>query len=256
MRYHDLKSTLRNAPGRMLTVRAAAIRAILSRAQAVIGASKKETKRVSDTLAHRPQAELNVEQTIENILVKPYPDGSDVVVDRRIQKRLDCALMLDTSLSMGGEKLALLAVAATVLAYRLPSEDFALVAFESTASTLKRVRVKMSADEVAKSVLEVPAMGYTNIEAALLEGIRQLVPGRHKNRVGILLTDGKYTAGGDPIPAASRFRMLHVVLLGDFNTDRDMCSAIAAAGHGRVYKASSFANLPRTLHRLLGDLLT
>lgn len=239
----------------MLAIRAAAVRAVLTRAQAVVGVSRKEAKRVNATFRKRPHAELNLEQTFDNTLVKPHPDADDLVVHHREQKELSCAMMLDTSLSMSGQKLALLAVAATVLAFRLPSADFALIAFESAASTLKKMRIKMSVPQVAKVILEVPAIGYTNIEAALAEGIQQLALGRHKNRVGILLTDGKYTAGADPILQAARYRTLHVVLLGDFNTDPDACQAIAKTGHGRLFKAQAFHELPRTLYRLLNDLL-
>lgn len=254
-RYHDLKLTLGPNHSQLPKVRATAVRAVLARAKDVVGASKKETRKRKDSLANRPHAELNIEETLENVSVKPYPDNSDIIVDYKEQKKLDCALMLDTSLSMNGEKLALLAVSATVFAYRLPSEDFSIVAFESTANTLKKMRAKMTVEQIAQKILDVPALGYTNIESALSEGLKQLALGVHKNRVGILISDGKYTAGKDPIPAAAGYRALYVVLIGDFNTDPDNCHAMASTGHGRVYKAPNFQSLPRTLHRLLADLL-
>ncbi|UCD56850.1 MAG: hypothetical protein JSV16_13665 [Candidatus Hydrogenedentota bacterium] len=117
------------------------------------------------------------------------------------------------------------------------------------------IRTQMPIEQVAAKILEVPAVGYTNIEAALVLGLSQLAFGRHKDRAGILISDGKYTAGADPIPVAARYSLLHVILLGDFNTDPDACSAIAEAGHGRVYKAARFERLPRVLHQLLADLL-
>lgn len=231
------------------------MRAVLARAKDVMGSSKKETRKRTDSIVHRPHAELNIDETVENIAGKPYPEASDIIVDFKEQKRLDCALMLDTSLSMSGEKLALLAVAATVLAYRLPTEDFAIVSFESTANTLKKMRTRMSVEKIAEKILDVPALGYTNIEAALKEGRGQLRLGKHKNRVGILISDGKYTAGGDPIPAATGYRALYVVLIGDFNTNPEACRNMAATGRGRVYSAPNFQSLPRTLHKLLADLL-
>lgn len=254
--YHDIYSSLRHTPQKLAEVRAAAVRAILARARAVIGASKKESKRVTDSLLNRPYAELNIEQTLENIIDKTHLDAADIAVDLKEQKRFDCALMLDTSLSMSGKKLALLSVAAAVLSYRLPSEDFAVISFESTARTIKKIRTTLPIEKLVIKILEVPAMGYTNIEAALNEGLTQLAHGAHKNRVGILLSDGKYTAGDDPIPTAARFRALHVVLLGDFNTDPVACSNLAAAAHGRVYEASSLESLPRVLHKLLSDVLS
>jgi hypothetical protein len=159
--------------------------------------------------------------------------------------------MLDTSLSMTGEKLALLAVAATVFAYKLPSKDIAIIAFESTANTIKAIRTQLSVQRIAQKILDVPAMGYTNIEGALSEGLSQLAIGAHKNRIGILISDGKYTAGNDPITVASQYNFLHVILTGDFNTDPATCAAMASAGHGHLYKAPNFQSLPRVLSRLM-----
>jgi Mg-chelatase subunit ChlD len=163
--------------------------------------------------------------------------------------------MLDTSLSMTGEKLALLAVAATVFAYKLPAEDISIVTFESTANTIKKIKTQLSVESIAQKILDVPAMGYTNIEAGLSEGLSQLARGTHKNRIGILISDGKYTAGNDPLPAASRYNFLHVILTGDFNTDPPACTAMASAGHGHLYKAPNFQSLPRVLSRLIADIL-
>jgi hypothetical protein len=254
--YHDLRAELKRTPKKLAEARTVAVRAVLARARAAIGSSKKETRSLLDLFPNRPYAELDIEQTIENIMDKACPDGNDIVVKVKEQKRFDCALMLDTSLSMSGAKLALLAVATAVLAYKLPSEDFAVICFESTASTIKKIRAQLSVEKLVTRILEVPAVGYTNIEAALREGIGQLGRGRHKRRVGILLSDGKYTAGDSPVAAAAGFRQLHVVLLGDFNTDPDACAVMAAAGHGSVYPAPSFESLPRVLHRLVSDLLT
>ncbi len=254
-KYHDLKLALGANHPHIPKVRATAVKAVMARAKDVMGASKKETRKKTDSILNRPHAELELDQTLDNIAVKPYPDGSDIIVEYKEQKKLDCALMLDTSLSMSGEKLALLAVAATVLAFRLPAEDFAITSFESAANTLKKMQSKLSIEQIVQRILDVPAIGYTNIESGLSEGLIQLGRGRHKNRVGILISDGKYTAGGDPIPVAARYRSLHVVLVGDFNTDPQACKEMAASGSGHVYRAPNFKSLPRTLHRLLADLL-
>jgi uncharacterized protein with von Willebrand factor type A (vWA) domain len=156
---------------------------------------------------------------------------------------------------MSGTKLALLAVAAAVVGLKLPSEDFSVVSFESTARLIKKMRKNLPLDQLVIKILEVPAAGYTNIQAGLHEGLNQLKRSRRPDRVGILLSDGKYTLGGDPLLVAKNYLRLHVVLLGDFNIDPRLCAAMAAAGHGRLYEARSFEALPRVLHRLLVDLL-
>jgi uncharacterized protein with von Willebrand factor type A (vWA) domain len=177
-------------------------------------------------------------------------------VESRQQKKFDAALLLDTSLSMSGTKLALLAVAAAVMALKLPSEDFSVISFESSARVLKKIRKTLPIDQLVIKILEVPAAGYTNIQAGLQEALKQLKRGKRPDRVAILLSDGKYTLGGDPLLVAQHFSRLHVVMLGDFNIDPKLCAAMAAAGHGRLYKAPAFETLPRILHRLLVDMLT
>ncbi len=237
-------------------MRKAAVRAILARARAVMGSSGRESHTVLAPLSTRPAAELDIEQTLDNLLENPHLSSSQIAVQYRQQKRVDCALMLDTSLSMTGKKLALMAVGAAVLALKLPSEDFAVVSFESTARSIKQLGVAMPVEQLIIKVLEVPALGYTNIQAGLDEGLRQMNRGRHSKRSGILLSDGKYTVGGDPVASARRYSRLHVVLLGDFNTDPKACAAMAAAGRGRVYEARTFESLPRILHRLVTELLS
>jgi hypothetical protein len=71
---------------------------VLARAKDVVGASKKETRKRTDSIKNRPYAELDIDETLDRIAVTPYPDASDIIVEYKEQKRLDCALMLDTSL--------------------------------------------------------------------------------------------------------------------------------------------------------------
>ncbi|RJP18263.1 MAG: VWA domain-containing protein [Candidatus Abyssobacteria bacterium SURF_5] len=237
-------------------VRASAVRAVLARARAAIGSSKKETKRAFASSQEKPYCELDLDKTVEQVLGKPFPEPSDLCVEYKEQKRFDCALILDTSLSMSGTKLALLAVAAAVVALKLPSEDFSVVSFESSARIIKTIRKSLAVEKLIIKLLEVPAAGYTNIRAGLDEGLKQLKLGRRPDRLGVLLSDGKYTLGEDPLIAAARFPRLHVVALGDFNVDPEFCASMASAGKGRLYEAPSFEGLPRVLHRLLVDLLT
>lgn len=229
---------------------------MLARARDIVGASRKETKRVLDNWHNRPHADLNLEETIDNIADKLHPEATDLLVNVKQQKRFDCVLMADTSLSMSGRKLALLAVAAAALAYKLPPEDFAIVVFESTATTIKAMRQAMRLEEVVTRILEVPASGYTNISHGLEEGLGQLRRGSHRRQCGILLSDGKYTAGRNPVSAAGRYSNLHIILLGDFNTDPHACYEMtAAAGEGSVSKIAALDSLPRELLRLLSRLL-
>ena len=77
--------------------------------------------------------ELDVEATVENLLGKPHPEPGDLIVQRRVDRRHQVVLMVDTSLSMAGEKMALAAVAAAVLALKLRPGDLAVVLFADGA---------------------------------------------------------------------------------------------------------------------------
>jgi uncharacterized protein with von Willebrand factor type A (vWA) domain len=253
--YHEIYPKLRHDPRKLAYVRKEAVNGILSRARAAIGSSKKEVKKKFASFLEKPDGELELDETLDQILGQSPLDAQDITVECREQKRFDCSLMLDTSLSMSGAKLALLAVAAAVMALRVPSEDFSVVSFESAARVIKKIRKTLPTEQLVVKVLEVPAGGYTNIQAGLEEGLKQLKRGRRSDRIGIIFSDGKYTLGSDPLMSAQRFQRLHVVLLGDFNIDPKLCAAMAAAGHGRLYEARSFESLPRVLHRLLIDLL-
>jgi Mg-chelatase subunit ChlD len=101
-------------------------------------------------------------------------------------------------------------------------------------------------------LLEQSSFGYTNLEHALRTSYRDLNRSRrHGRRVGLLITDGKITAGGDPLPLASSFDALHVIMTEDLNMDREMCRQLAAAGHGRLLPLYRFESLPRLIYGIL-----
>ncbi len=69
----------------------------------------------------------------------------------------------------------------------------------------------------------------------------------HRGRAGLLITDGVYTAGGDPLEAAASFSRLYVMLTEDYKMNPELCHAMALAGGGTVFRVESFADLPRRM---------
>ena len=104
---------------------------------------------------------------MENMLGKSVADSTDIIVEIKKERRINTALMIDTSLSMTGRKLAWAAVSTAVLAKRINLKDIAVISFESTANVLKHIGKAESMERLIERVLNVYATGYTNIEDGL-----------------------------------------------------------------------------------------
>jgi len=187
--------------------------AVLRRAGRLVGPLKAATKSVREPLLEPWGGELDVESTVDNLLGRPHPEPGDLIVRRRIDRRHQVVLMVDTSLSMAGEKMALAAVAAAVLALKLRPGDLAVALFADCARLVSRFGEEVPPAELVRRMLAVPCGGGTDIAAALQLGHAELQRGRDPGRSGLLVTDGVYTSGADPLPAAARFGPLHVLLM-------------------------------------------
>jgi Mg-chelatase subunit ChlD len=234
--------------------------AVLQRAARLVGPVKAATRTVREPMLEPWGGELDVEATVENLLGKPHPEPGDLIVQRRVDRRHQVVLMLDTSLSMAGEKMALGAVAAAVLALKLRAGDLAVVLFADGARTVLRLGEEVEPDELVRRMLAVPCGGGTDIAAALRLGHAELQRGRDPGRCGLLVSDGVYTSGADPLPAAARFGALHVLLMEERGR-RDpgvpvttwisprlaVGDAIARAAGGGVVRVDGFAALPRRM---------
>lgn len=234
-------------PGLRAYAERLAARAVLQRAARLVGPLRLATELVREPLRDPFAGDLDVEATLENLVGKRFPEEGDLVVTRRAERRRQAVLMLDTSLSMSGENMAIAAVAAAVLALKLQPEDLSIVVFEDTARAVTRLNVPDPPDEVVASMLDQPVRGYTNIAAALELGAAELERGRDPRRAGLLITDGVATVGGDPVPLAHRFPRLFVLLTEDYKMDPVTCRRIADAGHGDVFPVRAYRDLPRRI---------
>jgi MoxR-like ATPase len=252
--YHRVKSKLPHGELRKQALQIS-VKAVLEKASAILGANKPKAKMQMDEYVRLGYGELEIEETVENILGKDMPERNDIIVSNREEKRMDVALMLDTSLSMTGKKLAWAGVAAAVLAKKLNPKDMAIILFESSATVVKHIDHHVSPDWLVGKILNIPATGYTNIEDALKKGLRELSYGSKPEKVGILVTDGKYTEGGYPLPWAAKYKRLYVLMTEDYNIDEDLCRKMADQGGGKAYSVKRYEDLPYRLHRILSEIL-
>ena len=196
-----------------LCARQLAAGAVLRRAGRLVGPLRASTKTVREPQREPWAGELDLEATLDNVLGKPHPEPGDSIVQRRVDRRHQVVLMVDTSLSMAGEKMALSTVAAAVLALKLRPGDLAVVLFADGARVVSRFGEELTPAELVRRMLVVPCGGGTDIAAALQAGHAELQRGRDPGRSGLLVSDGVCTSGADPLPAATRFGPLHVLLM-------------------------------------------
>lgn len=255
--YHEVKRQLPSAEARR-RAREIAAKAILNRAAQVVGAARRTARSERLPYSVVGRGELLIEETLENIVGfgdAAVPRPEDIIMEIREQKRADVVLMIDTSLSMTGKNLALAGVAAAVLAHKVRPQDYSIVVFESSATVAKPLNVPMTREEAISRILEVPAMGYTNIEDGLRKGLRQLERGRNREQLGILITDGVYTEGENPIALAARYPRLYVLMTEAYKMNRELCRELAARGHGRCFAVNDWAELPYAVSRLMREVL-
>jgi hypothetical protein len=185
---------------------------VLARASRLVGPLRGVTRTIREPLREVHDGELDVEATLDNVLGKPFAQPGDLIVQRREERRHQVVLMIDTSLSMAGEKMALAAVAAAVLALNLRSGDLAVVLFADEARAVVRLHEDVPVTELVRRMLDTPCGGATNVAGARALGHAELERGRNPRRSAVLVSDGLYTAGVDPRATAARFRALHVLL--------------------------------------------
>lgn len=231
-----------------LAVQRRAIDAIVHRARDLVRHARRPVRR--EEVGWPETGDLDLESTLD----RPRPwAASDLRLVRDVPREADLVAVLDMSLSMTGEKIALVALATAIL--RIKLEHVAVVAFDTHPHTLLRTGEALGVRELVRRVLEVPAQGYTNIEAGLERGLGELGRSRRRERVGLLFTDGVANVGLDPVGIAIRYPRLHVVHVGPHNPmGARTCRRLAEAGRGRLYRARAYADLPEVVRRAVREL--
>jgi len=197
--------------------------------------------------------EFDLEATLEDTLDKrDLATYADIVGIERVAQRKIGTIILDTSGSMSGSKLLAAATAAAVAAYHLRHDKYALVAFNTLASTIKGMNQPANIDYIVDTILDTEPAGYTNIADGLERGYEQYRRAGRRESWAILITDGIANRGGDPEPHARRFHSLHVLQTpGTYAQGDETCQRLARLGGGRHIKVQDYTTVPRALIHLL-----
>lgn len=248
LHYHELKK--RMAESKRAKIRATAIRAIVRKALATMGAVQKPYQLMNAPWHSHPQEEFDLEASLEE-----DPTLESLVVERKEPRRAEVIVCLDTSLSMTGRKLAINAVALAVIALQLEPEDLSVIVFESDAVVIKPLETRMNIYEILKKFMEVPAKGLTNIEAGLLKAEAEAKNGKLPKKAVILMTDGRFTAGLSPDYLVPRLPRLHVVQTGNPWSSSRLCKNMAREGRGKYVRVAQLEHLPKALYSLVHEII-
>jgi Mg-chelatase subunit ChlD len=208
---------------------------------------------INNVLFYPGLDEFDLENTLEETIDKPeLVTYSDIFGIERIARKKIGTIILDTSGSMAGEKLLTAATAAAVAAYHLRHDKYALVSFNTQASTIKAMDQYTTIDDIVDLILDTEPAGYTNIADALKIAHIQYQRAQRPESWAILITDGIANRGGSPFPHARIYRNLHVLQTpGTHPQGEETCRRIAELGKGRHIKVESYTSVPRALMRLL-----
>ncbi len=194
--------------------------------------------------------DINLDLTMEEFVNDGTPTLDKIMVNKRDRRRRCFALIIDRSLSMAGYKMVLAALTAAMLAYAAGSYDgYAVLAFNTEVSFLKRVFECVRPEKLVDEILSLRAFGYTDIARALEEAYRELLSAGARRIIGILITDGEWTAGENPLKVAPLFDNLYV--LGVPSKWRGFARAIAERGGGRYVLIRDLSQVPQAVLEIL-----
>ena len=235
-----------------------AVLGIVEKAKNILGSVHKPEKTYlgsfQDYVQSGSRGELELNETLDHVLSQGL-NSEALRFEIKKDKEFRIALLMDTSLSMTGEKIALLAVSVAVVAFCLPTEYLALMGFDSKIRWIKKFNQKINVESLIEKILELPAGGFTNLELALDEASKELNKTKFKNISLVLISDGKYTEGADPTSKAKKFRKLNVLKIGKDQAGRPLLLDLAKLGDGRFFEARKMVDLPKTMYGVVRSVL-
>ena len=206
--------------------------------------------------------EFDLDETIQHNPLNIYKKSltyKDIFGIQRKKKKRKIVMILDTSGSMYGKLLLNAALTTSVMAYNMEKESYGIVLFNSTAMVLKKIDKKKPVIKIIDEILDSEAVGFTNIHIGLEKGLKELnkIKEKTRHKSGILITDGNYNRGKNPLDLAKKFPKLHVIGIpaeNDAERGIDTCREIAQVGQGKFFAVNNYKEIPRALIELLSQI--
>lgn len=179
--------------------------------------------------------------------------ADDVVTRTWAAGRRSICLLVDRSGSMSGHQVALAAMAsAAVLLAADERTDVSVVAFNRDSIVLQHSGQPRPVDDTVGDLLSLRGTGETDLGLALRAASVELERSHARERVAVLLSDAKHTAGQVPDIAARRIDRLHVVGTTSDAESIERGTALARVGRGCYARCESVTELGSVLNTLLG----
>jgi Mg-chelatase subunit ChlD len=147
-------------------------------------------------------------------------------------------LLVDASGSVAGAPLTTAATTAGALAAGTRGDDeLAVVAFWSRAVVLRHLRSPAPPEAVLDALFDLRGGSTTDLALGLRTALAQASGARAPRTEIVVLTDGAWNEGEDPVPvagaAAGAGARVHTLVTVDTDEARTACGRLASAGGGR-----------------------
>ncbi|MCL4422912.1 MAG: VWA domain-containing protein [Actinobacteria bacterium] len=191
--------------------------------------------------------DLDVEASLDAIIAsaarQEAPSLDNLVERRWTSKRPAAALVIDRSGSMGGARLATAALAASVLATRMPA-DHCVLAFSGHVTVVKDIEDRRCPADVVEDLLALRGQGTTDAASALFAARLQLARSQAGRKIAIMLSDCRHNGSGDPALEGAWFD--EVVLLAPA-TDSGDARRLARRMGARLVAIKGPSSIPAAL---------
>ncbi len=254
IKYFPLTKTEREA------IDAQALKGLLHTARRLVGPlatpTERQVKSHDAVLPGERILELDIESTLEDKAttlpstssVHPTPSGSHFLVESALKTPI--IFVLDMSISMRGDKRALLLAAVAALAMRLPPNRRAILAFDSSSHWIEPLDRESTLEDLLMSLLGYTVSGFTNLHQALELLIKELNTRQLRSSQIVFFSDGRSTEGRNPIELAHHFRTLHTVKIGKDFHGAQVLEAMAHKTRGMAIELRSTDELVPGLAKL------
>lgn len=174
-------------------------------------------------------AEIELDRSLERYAEQPEQGLKECLVSLTRQREREAfVMMFDHSYSMKGMKIILAAITTASIAHHFKT-NYAVLAFSNEVSVLKAIDEPTAPEEVLARLFDLQLQGDTDIRLALQRGIRHIR--NFERKTGLILTDGAWNRGGDPLETAARFDKLCVI--GFPPTKKEKIRLLALRGRGK-----------------------
>jgi Mg-chelatase subunit ChlD len=198
-----------------------------------------------------PDGDLDLDATIDGVAdargaARPVT-LDDLTTVHWARPRTAFAVVVDTSGSMTGARLAAAATVAAACALRAPREH-AVLSFAATPDIIRPLVSDVTPAAVAERLLRLRGHGVTRLADALQAARRQLAPARAQRRVVILLSDCRSTDDDDTVETARALPELIILAPAD---DHEQAAELAELAGARWAALAHPLEAAAALDRLL-----